>query len=362
MQFSYFDAQKDVTYNYSGSEAVQKLDELLAIPFKNIHIETVTHDIQVQISKRGKVLVHQHRLAEPRPKPSLGHNRPKNRLLLDDSPSPFLQAIGIMTQDGKIRASKQKKFRQINEFLKLIVETGELEKFGQRAVNIVDCGCGSAHLTFSVYHYLSSVLGLQCQIVGIDVNADLLEKKAAQCQDLGWGNLSFQVTEIADFRPFIAPDIVLALHACDTATDDAIAQAIRWGAGMILCVPCCHHYLRQQLDQQRAPRPLEPVLRHGAFKERLSSMLTDSFRALILRIMGYRVDIVELVSTEFTGKNLMIRAIKSAGSENPETVQAYLDLKEYWQVTPYLEHLLKEELSKLIHAAEHMNTSKVRER
>jgi SAM-dependent methyltransferase len=340
LQFSYFDGKKDITKNFSDREAVRRVDELLAVAFRNILVETTKHDIQVRVTKRGKVFVHRRELKEPRPEPSMQHDRKKNLLLPDNTPDPFLEAIGIMTKDGRVRADRRKKFRQINEFLKLVVETGELQNLSQRPVTIVDCGCGNAYLTFAMYYYLNSILGLQSRVIGIDTNEDLLEEKAAQCRALGWDALSFEVARIADYRPPSSPDIVLALHACDTATDEAIAQGIKWQSGMILCVPCCHHHLRQQLVKQKAPLPLGPVLRHNVFEEHLSSILTDSFRSLVLRIAGYRAEIVELVSTEFTAKNLMIRAIKSTAPQNPNTLQEYRDLKEYWGVVPYLEHLL----------------------
>jgi len=344
LQFSYFDAQRDITKNYVGAEAVEKLDELLSLPFRNIALQTTDHDLQIQVTKKGKVIIHQHEPPEPRELPSLRHDQRKNLLLPVDKPDPFLHKIGVMTDEGKVRTSMQKKFRQINEFLERLVETGELEKFDQSPLTIVDCGCGSANLTFAVYHYLNHVLGKPTHLTGIDINEDVLRKQAEQSRALGWHNLSFRATKIIDFQPPTPPDIVLALHACDTATDEALAQGVKWQSRMILSAPCCHHHLQQQLARQPAPPQFKSMLRHGVLKERLGDILTDTFRSLILRIMGYRTDVVEFVSTEHTGKNLMIRAIKSGRLGNPQAIQEYKDLKEFWHVTPYFEQLLQTEL------------------
>ncbi|MFC1976086.1 SAM-dependent methyltransferase, partial [Chloroflexota bacterium] len=335
LQFSYFDAKKDITKNYTDAEIVEKLDELLALPFKSINVQTTNQTFQVQITKKGKVIIHQHKTPEQQKTPSLQHDRQKDLLLPADTPDPFLQQIGIMTQDGKVRAKMQKKFRQINEFLKLIVETEELEKIEQSPLNIIDCGCGNAYLTFAVYHYLNHMLGLPARMIGIDVNQSLLNRRLALSQDLGWDDLTFQATRIVDYRPSDPPGMVLALHACDTATDEALAQAVKWQSKMIFCAPCCHHHLQQQLTQQTAPSPFKPVLRHAIFKERWGDILTDSFRSLLLQIMGYRTEVVEFVSTEHTGKNLMIRAIKSGQPGNRQAIQEYKQLAEFWQVKPY---------------------------
>ena len=347
VQFSYFDAKKDITKNYAGAQVGVKLDELFVLAFKNITLQSTGDDLQVQITKKGKVLIHRHELPEPRELPSLQHDRRKNLLLPANKPDPFLHQIGVMTSEGKVRASMQKKFRQINEFLECLAGTGELEKFYQSPLTVVDCGCGNAYLTFAVYYYLNHVLGMPTRLTGIDTNEDILKKQAEQSRALGWRDLSFQVSRIADFQPATPPDIVLALHACDTATDEALAQGIKWQSRLILSAPCCHHHLQQQITRQSAPPQFIPVLRHGVLKERLGDILTDTFRSLILRIAGYRTDVVEFVSTEHTGKNLMIRAIKSGQVGNPQAVQEYRALLEFWQVTPYLAQLLKVELGML---------------
>jgi len=347
IQFSHFDAQKDITKNYAGTEAVEKLDELLALPFRSITLQTTHSDIQIQVTKRGKVIVHQHKASEHPGLPDLEHDRRKNLLLPVDRLDPFLQNIGVMTKQGKVKASMRAKFRQINEFLERLVETGELEKFERYPLTVVDCGCGSAHLTFAVYHYLNRILGMPTHLTGIDVNEELLKRRSEQSRALGWDDLTFQATRIIDFQPVAPPDIVLALHACDTATDEALAQSIKWRSRVILSAPCCHHHLQQQLAKEPPPPQFKPVLQHGVLKERLGDILTDTFRSLILQIFGYRTDVVEFVSTEHTGKNLMIRAVRSGKSGDPQVIREYRDLQGFWQVTPYLEQLIEAELRSL---------------
>lgn len=347
IQISHFDAKKDITKNYTEAEISEKLDEILAIPFKNIHVQTSSDKLQIQFTKKGKALIHRHKVHAKSKPVSLSHDRRKNLLLPGDKPDPFLETIGIMTKEGKIRANRQGKFKQINEFLKLVLESGELEKLDASPLHIVDCGCGNAYLTFAVFYYLKHILKLSTEMVGIDVNKPLLERRTIQTQELGWEGLSFQQSTIIDFQPATLPNVVLALHACDTATDETLAQAIKWQSDMVFCAPCCHHHLQQQITQKSSPDVFAPILRHGSLKERLGDILTDSFRSLILQIMGYRTDIVEFVSTEHTGKNLLIRAVRTGKPGNQRIIQEYQALKQFWQVSPYLEQLLHAELSSL---------------
>jgi len=349
MQFSYFDAKKDITKNYRGDEIAEKLAQILALQFKNVHVQTARNTIDIVINNKGKARIHNTTSSLQPMAAHLSHDRQKNVLLPADAAAPFLKAVGIMTQDGKIRADMQSKFRQINEFLKLVQQTGELEKFGTSPLYVVDCGCGNAYLTFAFYYYLNSVLNIQTHLTGIDVNGELLKGHAEKSSSLDWSGLTFQMTSIIDFKPAPPPGIVLALHACDTATDEALAQGITWQSRLIISAPCCQHHLQQQLDHQPTPHPFEPVERHSILKERLGDILTDAFRALILRIMGYQTDVVQFVSSEHTAKNLMIRAVKSLKVGDPKFVQEYKDLKDFWKVTPYLEQLLGEVFTQYIH-------------
>lgn len=348
MQFSYFDVKKDTTKNYQGAEATEMLEQLLALGFKNVHIHTTHTHIAVTLTKKGKALIHTSKSEDQMHTTNLSHDHQKATLLTAADATPFLQAVGIMTQDGKIRADMQSKFRQINEFLKLVQQTGELEKFTTMPLSVVDCGCGNAYLTFAFFYYLNDVLHIPTHLTGIDVNAELLAKHAEKSAHLAWPNLTFQPTSIIDFQPSIPPNIVLALHACDTATDEALAQGIAWQSTLIISAPCCQHHLQKQLDHQPTPSPFAPVERHNILKERLGDILTDTFRALILRIMGYQTDVVQFVSSEHTAKNLMIRAVKSLNVGNIQFVREYQALKDFWKVTPYLEQVLGETFTNLL--------------
>jgi SAM-dependent methyltransferase len=349
LQFSYIDARQDITKNYA-EQAEERLEELLLVPFKNIHVQTTEGSLQVQFTRKGRAIVHQRAGAEQAAKPSLVHDRRKQAILPADKPDPFLQAVGIMRQDGKVRARRRKKFQQINEFLKLLSETGDWSA-GERPLHLVDCGCGNAYLTFAAYHYFNHILRVPARVTGIDTNEGLVERQATRGRTLGWDDISFCVSSIIDFEPSAPPDIVLALHACDTATDEALAQAVRWQSRAILSVPCCHHHLQQQIRGRTAPEQFRLVLRHNSLRERLGDILTDGFRAQILRIMGYRTDVVEFISTEHTAKNLMIRAVRAGKPGNPQAVQEYEALRAYWQVEPYLAQLLGDELAGMTAAA-----------
>lgn len=340
LQFSYFDAKQDITKNYRNGEAQAKLDELLAMPFSSIRLQSSVEDVQVQITQEGKAHFSRSVPANNKSGPNLAHDLSKNLPLPVNKPDTFLQTLGIMDKQGKVIPRMQDKFSQINEFLKLFEHTGELEHFEKTPVNILDCGCGSAYLSFAAYHYLNDIRGIPTNLVGIDVNETLVEKSNRHTQELGFDKMCFQKSAIISYTPEVPPDIVLALHACDTATDEALAQGIRWGARLILCVPCCHHDLHEQIQ---ATAPFKPVLQDGILKKRMADILTDSFRALILRMLDYKTDVVEFVSSEHTDRNLMIRAVKrTKKGGDKKLMQEYNDLKNFWGVTPYLEKLLKE--------------------
>ena len=339
LQFSYFSQKQDITKNYRGSQASQKLDEILALPFNTIVVQSTMEDLRVQITPKGNVILHRDKATQAGREPQLAHDLSKKLLLPADKPDSFLQATGIMDVQGRVRPSMQGKFSQINEFLKLLEHTGELERFEKTPVQILDCGCGSAYLAFAAYHYLNNVRGIPAHLTGIDTNATLIQKDNRQSEELGFSHACFQKSAIIDYVPQGSPDIVLALHACDTATDEAIYQGIVCESRLIMCAPCCHHHLHGQL---RPVKPFTPVFQDGILKQRLSDILTDTFRALILRIMGYKTDVVEFVSPEHTDKNLMIRAVRRTQRDRDRYLQEYLDLKKYWGVTPYLETLLGE--------------------
>lgn len=349
-QVSRFDEAQDTTKNYAREEAAGEIDGLLALPFKNIHVETTAGSLEVRITKKGKALTREALLDEPRAVANPSHDHEKRRILSPSDSAPFLEAVGILTKGGKVRADRQGKFRQINEFLRLVEETSAFDRQSRDPVHIVDCGCGNAYLTFAVYHYFNNILKLSADVVGIDVQADLLERHREKARTLGWDRLSFEVGRIDEVRPAVTPDAVVALHACDTATDDALARGIRWQSKLILSAPCCQHDLQKRVSRIPVPDAFRAVMRYGILGERLGDILTDAFRAAILRIMGYRTDVVQFVPMEHTAKNLMIRSVKTSEAGSARSVEEYEALKEYWHVTPYLEELLGDELRSRLRA------------
>lgn len=337
LQFSFFDAKQDTTKNYRGPEALAKLDEVLAIPFSSVHVQSTDDDLRVQLTKSRRAIIHREQPQPEQRSVDLAHNHAKELPLPAGKPDRFLQEIGIMNQQGAISPAMQGKFSQINEFLKLIEHTGELERFEIRPLRLLDCGCGSSYLSLAAYHYLNNIRGIATELTGIDTNEKLIAKSNQHGTTLGFDRICFRTSSIIDYIPEHKPDILIALHACDTATDDAIAQGILNDARVILCAPCCHHELHTRLE---AVAPFGPVFGHGILKQRLGDILTDTFRALILRIMGYKTDVIEFVSPEHTDRNLMIRAVKRARPGEQRYIREYDELKAFWRVAPYLEKVL----------------------
>jgi hypothetical protein len=347
LQFSYFDATKNITKNYRGQELDTKVGELVDYGFAAAHLETLSEAIDIRRTRKGKVFVRRKpRAAAPEPLPA--HNRVKDVPLPEGRADRLLEVMGILTRGGHVRPSRRAKYTQINEFLKHllhVMDDAELRSLG-REVAIMDCGSGLSYLTLAVHHYLNDVLDIPAHVVGVDVNEELIKKSMARAERLGTERLRFTCSRIGAGTE--RPDIVLALHACDTATDDAIAQAVAVEARILLCVPCCHHHLHEQLGAAGPAEVLRPLLRHGILLQRTADLVTDAFRALALRIMGYRTDVVEFISPEHTARNLMIRAVRAVPPGEPGLVREYLQMRRFWGVTPYLETALGERFQKLV--------------
>ncbi|MBN1342692.1 MAG: SAM-dependent methyltransferase [Phycisphaerae bacterium] len=346
-QFSYFDAKKDTARNFAGDEARARLDEVLAMPFRQIHLQTSSGDLHVRITKKGRALVKRGRPSRPDAEPNLQHDRAKRHPLSPETAGGFLEAIGVIGRGGEVRPSMQAKFRQINEFLRLLEQTIPASNAPEGLLRIVDCGCGKAYLTLAARHYLTEVQGRTVRVTGVDHDAEVIERCRELVASLGWEGVAFRVSKIAEFSPETPPDVVLSLHACDTATDEAIAQGIRWGSRVILAAPCCQHELHGQLSAE----VLQPILRYGILRQRTADIATDAFRALVLRIMGYRTDVVEFVDPEHTAKNLMIRASRGPRPGNRDTVRQYAEMKAFWGVRPSIETLLGDRFQEVISQA-----------
>jgi hypothetical protein len=339
LQLVVFDAQKSFTENVVPDAGLERLRELAASGFSSILLETVTESIHVRYTKRDRVMVQ--RAAAERPPPSLDHDRAKRRVLPVAS-DPYLRAVGITTRQGRVRADRYAKFRQINEFLRIVADTGHFESAS--TVCAVDLGCGNAYLTFAAFHYLHHRLGIPTTLTGVDADPDAAARNTGAAASLSWQGLRFRHSSILEFEPDQRPDLVLALHACDTATDDALARAVRWRSELILCSPCCHHHLHAQMSARHTPAGFSEVVRHGILRQRVGDVLTDGLRSSILGLLGYRADVVQFVSPEHTDRNAMIRAVRTGGAPAPGRAEAYRELTASWGVTPYLEELLADEL------------------
>jgi len=340
LQFSYFDAQKDVTKNYLPADAVVPLGEVYDFGFAGIHISTSTEEIDLRTSKKGKVLVGRGAASADGPAEPQPHNRVKDLPLPEGKPSSLLQIMGIQRADGAIKPTMRAKFTQINQFLVQLTHTLDgIDLPRDRRLKLLDCGCGSSYLTLAAHHYLNEVLGRPTDLLGVDVNEEVIRKSTARADAVGATSLNFSCGRIGEIDS--SADIVLALHACDTATDDAIVQAIRSKATVFLAAPCCHHHLNQQLTATE-PEVLRPILRHGILRERTADILTDAFRVLALRIAGYRTDVVEFVGTEHTPRNLLIRATLDGPTGDAVALAEYAELRKFWNVTPYVDRVVNE--------------------
>ena len=342
LQFSYFDGRKTLVKNFPPADAGAPLTELLDVNFAGVHLSTAAEETDIRTSKKGKVLVGRRAAKSRENDAALSHNRVKDVPLPEGKANQLLEVMGVLTSAGRVRPTMRAKFTQINEFLKHLRHTFDdagLRSLG-RELHILDCGCGASYLTLAAHHYLNEVLGVPARILGVDVNEEVIRKSVERADRLGAAGLAFACGRIGSLD---APaDIVLALHACDTATDDALAQAVKCGAKLVLSVPCCHHALNKDIHAAGPAAALRPILRHGILRERAADLATDAFRAQALRIMGYRTDVVEFVSPEHTARNLMIRAVAGGPVGDPAAVAEYRAMKHFWGVTPYIERALGE--------------------
>lgn len=335
-QFTEFTDQQAFHLNLSPQECLKKVLENILI-FKQSFFYTQQADYQILVSKKLQTTILKKPPSKSTSSLSLLHNRKKSYLLEEGSPIPFLIHLGVMSTEGKIYPKKNDKFKQMNRFLEIIEDViPHLDQ--NRQIRIVDFGCGKAYLTFALYHYLKVISGYNIQIHGLDLKKDVIEHCQTLAQDLGYSDLSFSLGDISKYRSDDPIDMVVTLHACDTATDAALAKAIHWKASVILCVPCCQHELFEQVNNEA----LNPLLKHGILKERFAALATDAARAQLLEIEGYRTQVMEFIDMEHTPKNLLIRAVKRTQSQDTsEAVAAYKEFTDCLHIQPCLERLLK---------------------
>ncbi len=325
---------KELHENMDFDRVAELLEDIAGHPFKNTEVVNRNDKLSLLANKKGEVTAKEHKGSQKADAvipskteksgsgsseailwvtPDMAHNRQKQYLMPEGTPLPFLVELGVMTPAGKVIASKYDKFKQINRYLEFIDDIVPALPKG-RTVNIVDFGCGKSYLTFAMYYLLVSVKGLDVRITGLDLKKDVIENCNALAIKCGYDRLSFLHGDIARYESEDGkhPDMVVTLHACDTATDYALEKAVKWGASVIMCVPCCQHELNKQIECDI----LSPVMKYGLLKERFAALLTDGLRAEMLEASGYKTQILEFIDMEHTPKNILIRAVKRNTGKN----------------------------------------------
>ena len=342
---AYDDTQAHTANHLVGDAARDAVDDLLDEPFASWHVETTTQTHQVRVTKKLEAVLHTTDRVE-QVEIDRDHDREKSRLLPEDD--PVFRALGLTDAEGRMKPSRQAKYRQVEEFLRLLDSSisdarakGHLRKPTEDdPLRIADLGCGNAYLTFAAQRYLTSVRGLPVVVTGVDVKEQSREHNSEVAAQLGV-DARFVVGSISGAVLDPPPDVVLALHACDTATDEALARAVEWGAQLVLAAPCCHHDIAAQLRRTPTPAPYALITRHGILRERLADTLTDGLRASLMRLQGYRVDVVQFVESKHTPRNTMLRAVRTGAPVKGGGVRTEYDtLVADWGIRPRLAELL----------------------
>ncbi len=306
LSFVFSHSTRDITRNHGVSEGIARLRELIGPAFRHAHLLAAGVDLELRFTKKGKASLHQAATTRGAAEPQ-AHDREKHRYLGLDT--PFLASLGVTTAGGQLVPAMARKFKQINKFVEVLdhaVHASPLK--AQARIGVADFGSGKGYLTFAVHHHLRHTLGRDAEVSGVELRPELVQQCKLAAERLGLVGLKFEQGDVRE-RPAAPLDIMIALHACDTATDHAIHLGIRSGASLIICSPCCHQQLRPQLE---SPAVLAPMLQHGIHLGLQAEMLTDSLRALLLEAHGYDSQVFEFVSLEHTSKNKMILAVKRA--------------------------------------------------
>ena len=337
-QVSTSDGRAVTSKNYTPTDL--PISDFIRSGYANILIQCIEESFTLRITKKDEPLIS---ITSGAGTVDLAHDKKKERLL--DSGDPFLREVGISDASGQIKPSKSDKYRQVEEFLRLLtptltnaIEAGQIKKpTSAEPLTIVDLGCGHAYLTFATHQYLRT-LGMDVKVIGIDVRVASRDRNNEIARKLG-------ITETIEFRAeeinetsLTQADVAIALHACDTATDDAIAWAVKADAKLLMIAPCCHHDIQSQLSD--SPEPWSLITRYGIMRERLGDLLTDSLRMQILKLRGYRVEAIEFIGGEHTPRNLMIRAVKTGATIDPIEVTRYEEMIAAWKVKPALARLV----------------------
>ena len=341
--------------NLSKDEIFAFIEDSIPEKYRQAVFETETGTISVLANKKGKVSIIRKnavqkncsdgKCAEKNGKSEIAsQNRKKQYILKEGVPVPFLVELGVMTKDGTVVAQKYDKFRQINRFLEYIDDVLEdvlVQPDGSQKteISIIDFGCGKSYLTFAVYYYLTELKKIDARIIGLDLKTDVIEHCNALAEKLGYNSLKFQTGDIAQFEKNTGFDMMITLHACDTATDYALARAVNWNIPVILSVPCCQHELNKNIEKLSVSPEFAVLLKYGIIRERFASLATDAMRAELLESSGYSVQLLEFIDMTHTPKNILIRAVKKHEKSDKQT-EAFVSLKKALGVSPVLEKLL----------------------
>ena len=337
--------------NYKDTEIIPRIEQYLLKDFKQCEIEHTNSKVIILVSKKGKMTIKKKLTAgnakteAGQDKPAMAqntvmnHNRTKNYILKEGIPVPFLIDLGVQTTDGRIIRSRYDKYKQINRFLEFIEDSlPALDK--ERELRIIDFGCGKSYLTFAMYYYLHELRGQDVAITGLDLKEDVIAHCNELCHKYGYQKLEFIKGDIAEYDKGTVVDMVVTLHACDTATDYALKKAVTWDAKVILSVPCCQH----EVNREIACEKLQPILQYGIIKERMSALITDALRADLLKTEGYETDLLEFIDMEHTPKNILIRAVKreeKSLGKRTEELNKIADVTEFLQIKTTLQKLLE---------------------
>lgn len=338
--------------NYKKEELLEKLPDWLENNMKQLVMICKIKQINILISKKGNATIKEKNIKKTGDKDEnniiLQHNREKDYILTEGKPIPFLLDLGVMNLEGKVIKSKYDKFKQINRFLEFIEDIlPSLSK--EKELTIIDFGCGKSYLTFAMYYYLKELKGFQINVIGLDLKEDVIKHCNQLAEKYEYNNLHFLVGDIASYKGVNKVDMVVTLHACDTATDYALYKAIEWEAEVILSVPCCQHELNKQIKNDI----LSPILHYGLIKERLAALATDALRAELLEAVGYKSQILEFIDMEHTPKNILIRAVRNSKKSNKTVVLKEQKMKSieacrnFLEIKPTLYQLLMDEYTKV---------------
>lgn len=334
LQLSRTKDNKEYHENISFEAALSAISKSCA-GYKQIQLYTITNDYQCLVSKKGDL--HLKKLAPTLKRPeSYTHNRQKQYLLDSPSSHDFLKALGLMDEKGQIKPSKYDKYKQINRYLEFVSDC--MPSLPSEPIHIIDFGCGKSYLTFALYHYLTVILNKSVEVVGLDLKRDVIAFCEKLAHQLDYKHLHFQVGDIGTYTTQQPIDMVVSLHACNTATDAALEKAVGWGAKVILAVPCCHHEAYTQIQNDA----LQPILKHGILKERIAALITDGLRAQLLEACGYQVTVMEFIDMAHTPKNILIKACrKPYGHFSEVNYKAYLEASQMLHLNLSLESNLK---------------------